>query len=60
MENWQVWVKGLAAAFVSAAATAASGAAATKLSDLRGIAVMALVSGIAGALLYLKQSPIPR
>jgi hypothetical protein len=56
----EIWLKGLVAAFVSAAATAASGAAATRLSDLRAIGVMALVSGIAGALLYLKQSPVPK
>jgi hypothetical protein len=60
MTNWRVWLRGLLAAFISAGATAASGAAATKLSDLRGIAVMALVSGIAGAVLYLRQSPIPK
>jgi hypothetical protein len=58
--TWQVWVKGLLAAFISAGATAASGAAVTKLSDLRGIGVMALVSGITGALLYLRQSPVPK
>jgi hypothetical protein len=58
--TWQVWAKGLLAAFISAGATAASGAAVTKLSDLRGIGVMALVSGITGALLYLRQSPVPK
>ncbi len=58
--SWQVWLKGLLAAFISAGATAASGATLTRISDLRGIGVMALVSGIAGALLYLKQSPVPK
>jgi hypothetical protein len=58
--SWEVWLKGLAAAFISAGATAASGAVLTKISDLRGIGVMALVSGISGALLYLKQSPLPK
>jgi hypothetical protein len=55
-----VWLKGLAAAFISAAATAASGAVATKLSDLRAIGVMALVSGITGTIMYLRQSPVPK
>lgn len=58
--SWQVWLKGLGAAFICAAATAASGAAVTKLSDLKGVGVMALVSGISGVILYLKQSPIPK
>jgi hypothetical protein len=57
--TWAVWGKGLAAAFVSAAATAAAGAVATKLSDLRGLGAMALVAGIMGAVLYLRQSPLP-
>jgi hypothetical protein len=60
MKSWEIWGKGLLAAFISAAATAASGVAATRLSDLRGIAVMAVMAGVAGALLYLKQSPIPK
>jgi hypothetical protein len=60
MKTWQIWGKGLLAAFLSAAVTAASGAAVTKLSDLRGVGVMTLVSAVAGALMYLKQSPIPK
>lgn len=58
--SWQAWAKGLLAAFISAAATGASGAAITRLGDLRGVGVMALVSGVMGAILYLKQSPIPK
>jgi hypothetical protein len=60
MNSWEVWLKGLVAAFVSAGATAASGATLTRISDLKGIGVMALVSGITGVVLYLKQSPIPK
>ncbi|MGH9445490.1 MAG: hypothetical protein ACRD3O_07175 [Terriglobia bacterium] len=60
MLNFEVWGKGLAAAFVSAAATAASGVAVTRLHDLREVGVTALVAGIAGAVLYLRQSPIPK
>lgn len=60
MKNWRVWMKGLAAAFVSAAATAVAGAAVTKLHDLRTMGVMTLAAGIAGAALYLKQSPLPK
>ena len=60
MADWRIWAKGLLAAFVSAAATAASGAAVTKFSDLSGIGVMALVAGIAGTALYLKESPLPK
>lgn len=60
MKAWEIWGKGLAAAFISAAVTAISGGVVTKLGDLRAVGVMALVSGIAGALLYLKQSPVPK
>jgi hypothetical protein len=60
LASWEVWAKGLLAAFISAGVTAVSGATLTRISDLKGIGVMALVSGIAGALLYLKQSPVPK
>lgn len=56
----ELWAKGLLAASLSAAATAASGAVITRFSDLRGMGIMALVSGISGAILYLKQSPVPK
>lgn len=63
---WQHWLKGLIAAFVSAAANSLT----TMLVDperfnlnsiggLEHVGVLALVSGAGGAALYLRQSPIP-
>lgn len=60
MQNAEVWLKGLAAAFISAAATSIAGAVITNFHDLRTAALTGLVSGAVGAVLYLKQSPVPK
>lgn len=65
MKTWQLWLKGLAAAIVSSAANSVSVLIADPTHFNPGIAgwknlgVVALVSAIVGAALYLKQSPVP-
>ncbi|MDE3178917.1 MAG: hypothetical protein KGM47_10110 [Acidobacteriota bacterium] len=65
--KWQVWLKGLAAAVISSAANSVSvlladpshfspGAA----GGFRNLGIIALISAIVGAALYLKQSPVPK
>ncbi len=64
--NWKVWLKGLFAAVVSSAANSISllivdpahfGPA--QVGGLRSLGIVALVSAIVGAALYLKRSPVP-
>lgn len=70
--RWKVWLKGLAAAAVSGAASGVSaGASANMLApetfnmnggflmSLKLMAMTAIISGLGGAILFLKQSPIP-
>ncbi|MGH9377174.1 MAG: hypothetical protein ACRD1I_00110 [Terriglobia bacterium] len=65
--NWKLWFKGLIAAVISSAANSISvlvadpqhfnpGAA----GGIRNLGIVALVSAIVGAALYLKQSPVPK
>ena len=65
MNNWQTWVKGLAAAVVSAVANAVIMVIADPLTfspsaagGWKKLGTLALVNGIVGAAMYLKQSPI--
>lgn len=64
--NWEVWLKGLIAAIVSSAANTVSVLIADPSHFSPGVAgwknlgVVALVSAIVGAALYLKQSPVPK
>lgn len=61
--NWKHWVKGLLAAIISGAATtvgAVGGAAAAGSPlELKQIGGAAAGGAISGAVMYLKQSPIP-
>lgn len=65
--DWKLWLKGLIAAVVSSGANSISvlvadpqhfnpGAA----GGIRNLGIVALVSAIVGAALYLKQSPVPK
>lgn len=64
--SWQVWLKGLAAAIVSSAANTVSVLIADPMhfnpgvAGWRNLGVVALVSAIVGAAMYLKQSPVPK
>lgn len=64
--NWKVWLKGLIGAIVSTAANSVSVLVADPKHFNPGIAgwanlgLVALVSAVVGAALYLKQSPVPK
>ncbi|MGH9325431.1 MAG: hypothetical protein ACRD2B_01880 [Terriglobia bacterium] len=65
--NWKMWLKGLFAAIVSSAANSISVLIAdpshfspTQSGGFRNLGIVALVSAIVGAALYLKQSPVPK
>ncbi len=65
--TWQVWVKGLVAAVVSSAANSISVLIADPshfnpeaASGFKNLGLIALVSAIVGAAMYLKQSPVPK
>lgn len=66
MKSWQVWVKGLIAAVVSAAANSISLMIASPATfnfsngGLRNLGTVTLASALVGAALYLKQSPVPK
>lgn len=66
MTDWRIWLKGLIAAVVSAAANATLlvivSPAAFNFSHggLRNLGAVTLASAIVGAALYLKQSPVPK
>jgi hypothetical protein len=62
-----VWLKGLAAAVISSAANSISVLVAdprnfgpNDAGGLKRLAIVALVSAIVGAAMYLKQSPVPK
>ncbi|HLI35503.1 MAG TPA: hypothetical protein VKW70_10690 [Terriglobia bacterium] len=65
--NWRIWLKGLFAAIVSSAANSISVLIAdphhfnpSVAGGFKNLGVVALVSAIVGAALYLKQSPVPK
>ncbi|HLI30100.1 MAG TPA: hypothetical protein VKV79_03240 [Terriglobia bacterium] len=65
--NWRIWLKGLIAAVVSSAANSISVLIADPhhfnpgaVGGFRNLGLVALVSAIVGAALYLKQSPVPK
>ena len=64
--NWRIWLKGLIAAVVASAANSVSALIADpehfnpSLAGWKNLGVVALVSAIVGAALYLKQSPVPK
>lgn len=66
MTNWKIWLKGLIAAVVSTAASSVSVLIADPkhfspgIAGWRNLGLVALVSAIVGAALYLKQSPVPK
>lgn len=62
--NWKLWLHGLAAAFIGGAANAISNIAVAPETfnfeaGLKKLLMSALVSGVLGAALYLKKSPVP-
>jgi hypothetical protein len=67
MMNWRIWLKGLIAAVISSAANSVSVLIAdprhfnpSVAGGFRNLGIVALVSAIVGAALYLKQSPVPK
>jgi len=65
--NWRVWLKGLFAAIVSSVVNSISVLIAdpghfnpSAAGGIRNLGLVALVSAIVGAALYLKQSPVPK
>jgi hypothetical protein len=65
--NWRIWLKGLFAAIVSSSANSISVLIADPhhfnpgvAGGFKNLGVVALVSAIVGAALYLKQSPVPK
>lgn len=61
--TWQHWLKGLLAAFVSGAANAVSMMIVDpehfNFGQFGNLGEVALISGLIGAAMYLKQSPVP-
>jgi len=66
MRDWRVWLKGLVAAAISSVANSASVLIADpthfspSLAGWKSLGSVILVSGAVGAIMYLKQSPIPK
>jgi hypothetical protein len=65
--NASIWLKGLAAAVISSAANSISVLIADphhfspqQASGFKHLGIVALVSAIVGAAMYLKQSPMPK
>ena len=65
--NWRLWLKGLIAAVISSASNSICVLIADPqhfipgtVGGFRNLGVVALVSAIVGAALYLKQSPVPK
>lgn len=58
-KNWRIWIKALISAAISGGATGLSAALTTAQYTFKNILVATLVAGIAGAALYIKQSPMP-
>lgn len=65
--DWKLWLKGLLAAVISSAANSISVLVAdpqhfnpSAAGGMRNLGIVALVSAIVGAALYLKQSPVPK
>ena len=71
METINLWLRGLAAAFIGGGASAVSGAVALNINDPKDFnttnpdkmfhvaATMFLISGFMAVMAYLKQSPLP-
>ncbi len=67
MRNLEIWVKGLAAAVISSAANSISVLIAdpmrfdpSQTGGLHRLGLVAFVSAVVGAAMYLKQSPVPK
>ncbi len=58
MKDWRIWLKGLAAAAISASATVLTGFA-IEPSQWHLVLKLAAIDGIKAAAAYLKQSPLP-
>lgn len=59
-KNWRIWLKGLASAAISGGATGIVVAlSAPQGYGFKNLAVVMLTAGVAGAALYIKQSPMP-
>lgn len=61
--NWKAWLQGLLAAAISGTATTVGAYAGTAMTgnalDLKATGGAALGGAVVGAVMYLKQSPIP-
>lgn len=59
-KNWRVWAKGLLSAAISGGATGIAAAlSAPQPYPIKNLLVVMLTAGVAGAALYIKQSPMP-
>ena len=63
MGNWKKWLHGFLGAVISSTATTVGAVAGSTISgtpmDMKAVGGAALGGAITGAVLYLKQSPIP-
>ena len=59
-KNWRIWLKALASALISGGATGLSAALTAPYPySLKNVLAATFVAGVAGAALYIKQSPMP-
>ena len=59
-ENWRIWLKALLSAAISGGATALAGAITIPGATIKSVLFAAFIAGIAGAAMYIKQSPMPK
>ncbi len=59
-KNWRIWLKGLLSAAISGGATGIAAAlSAPQPYEVKNLMIVMFTAGVAGAALYIKQSPIP-
>ena len=59
-KNWRIWIKGLISAVVSGGATGVAAAlSAPQPYGFKNLFIIMFTAGVAGAALYIKQSPMP-
>ena len=59
-KNWRIWVKGLLSAVISGGATGIAAAlSAPQPYGFWNLSIVMFTAGVAGAALYIKQSPMP-
>lgn len=58
-KHWRIWLKALLSATISGGATGVVAALSTAQLTFSNIFLSALIAGVAGAAMYIKQSPMP-